>query len=67
MRNKLTVADVARHFGITEDRVRHWIKRGHLRARRFGPPGKRCWYEIDEADLEKVVFPSAGRPKSKSP
>jgi transposase len=28
----LTVRDVARRFRVSEDKVRHWIKRGELRA-----------------------------------
>src|SRR5687767_9438484 len=34
----LTVADIAGRIGAHEQTVRHWIKRGELKAAKFGTP-----------------------------
>lgn len=51
-RRKLSVPEVARRFGISEDKVRAWIGSGELRAVNAAtrPSGRPRWL-IDEDDL----------------
>jgi excisionase family DNA binding protein len=48
----LTVADVAAHLGAHEQTVRHWIKRGDLKAAKFGT---RIGYRIKRSDYDDFL------------
>jgi excisionase family DNA binding protein len=48
----LTVADIAGHIGAHEQTVRLWIKRGELKASKFGT---RIGYRIRRADYQAFL------------
>jgi excisionase family DNA binding protein len=48
----LTVADVAAHVGAHEQTVRLWIKRGELKASKFGT---RIGYRIRRGDYDDFL------------
>lgn len=50
---ELTVAQVAKRFGISPGVVYYWIERGHLQARRINA-GAPYWITLDEADERKL-------------
>jgi hypothetical protein len=56
-----TVADLARRYRVSEDRVRGWIDRGELRAvnRRDAGAGRPAWVVTPEAlaDFERGRAP----------
>jgi excisionase family DNA binding protein len=45
--SELTVADMAKRFGVSAGVVYYWIERGHIPARRLGP-GTPYWITLDE-------------------
>lgn len=49
----LTVADIASHIGAHEQTVRLWIKRGELKASKFGT---RIGYRIRRADYDAFLI-----------
>lgn len=54
----LTVAEAARRLGVTPPVVRQWCTRGHIRARKCGPPGRpdrqKAW-RIPAAEVERLL------------
>jgi transposase len=69
----LTVADVARRYRVSEDRVRGWIRRGELRAinRRDTRCARPSWVIPPEAlaDFERgrAATPNQPKPKRRKP
>jgi excisionase family DNA binding protein len=69
--SELTVAEVARRFGVSTGVVYYWIERGHIPARRLGP-GKPYWINLDEqketelrawvANSERIKQPQTQNP-----
>jgi len=60
----ISVADAADILGLTPHGVRYLIRAGRLRAKRIGPAGNRCTYEIRRADLDRIERLPPGRPKA---
>lgn len=50
---ELTVAQVAKHFGVGPGVVYYWIERGHLQARKINA-GAPYWIALNESDEEKL-------------
>jgi DNA invertase Pin-like site-specific DNA recombinase len=50
---ELTVAQVAKHFGVRPGVVYYWIERTHLQARRVNA-GSPYWIVINETDKQKL-------------
>lgn len=51
--NELTVAQVAKHFGVSPGVVYYWIARGHLQARKVNA-GAPYWITLNETDEQKL-------------
>ena len=56
--NSLTVAEAAAILRITGSEVRYLIRRGRLRAEKFGNQ-----YAIQPINLRKIAYGKPGRPK----
>jgi hypothetical protein len=50
---ELTVAQVAKHFGVRPGVVYYWIERTHLQARRVNA-GSPYWIVLNETDKQKL-------------
>lgn len=48
----LTVADIAGHLGANEQTVREWIKRGDLKAAKFG---SQIGYRIKQSEYDAFL------------
>ncbi len=48
----LSVADIAGHLGANEQTVREWIRRGELRASKFG---SQIGYRIKQSDYDAFL------------
>jgi excisionase family DNA binding protein len=51
--DELTVAQVAKRFGVSPGVVYYWIERGHLQARKVNA-GSPYWITINESDEQKL-------------
>ncbi len=51
--DELTVAQVAKYFGVSPGVVYYWIERGHLKARKVNA-GTPYWIALNEADEQKL-------------
>jgi len=51
--DELTVAQVAKYFGVSPGVVYYWIERGHLQARKVNA-GAPYWIALNESDKEKL-------------
>ena len=56
----MSAQEAAEYAGVHVQTVRHWIKAGHLKAKRWGRT-----YAIEERDLKKLLAdpPKPGRPR----
>ena len=64
--SELTVADVAKRFGVSAGVVYYWIERGHIPARRLGP-GTPYWITLDEQKETELRAWVANSDRIKSP
>jgi excisionase family DNA binding protein len=51
--DELTVAQVAKRFGVSPGVVYYWIERGHLQARKVNA-GSPYWITINESEEQKL-------------
>lgn len=58
----LTVAEVAKHFSVSTDTVRRWIKIKRLKPVNIST-GKRPTYRILESDLEQIFWIPTAEPE----
>jgi excisionase family DNA binding protein len=49
----LTVQEVARRIGSTEETVRRWIRVGHIKG--VMPGGQKLGYRIPESEVERLL------------
>lgn len=68
-KTKTTPPQLARRWGISNDKVLAWIRSGELRAMDAGirPGLGRPRYLIDEADIEKFELKRSNRPEPPKP
>jgi excisionase family DNA binding protein len=64
--SELTVADVAKRFGVSAGVVYYWIERGHIPARQLGP-GTPYWITLDEQKETELRAWVANSDRIKSP
>lgn len=50
----LSTNGVAEHMGVTPHMVRYWVEKGWLNVKEGGGQGVPCWYELDEATLQRL-------------
>ena len=55
----LTVPDVAKWLGASEDSVRRWLREGTLQG--FMPGGKRLGYRVRESELRRFIAEREGK------
>lgn len=67
----LSTNGVAEQMGVTPHRVRYWVEKGWLIVKEGGGQGVPCWYELDDATLQRLETAKASgygpRPRRRDP